>query len=59
MARGIAKWACKETTTSTNGNMWSRWFASSYDMSGSTGDKVISCSRNGGRSISSQGVSPK
>ena len=59
MARGAAKWACKETTTSASGSMWSRWFASSYDMSGSTGDKVISCSKHGGRTISAQGVSPK
>lgn len=59
MARGVAKWACKETTTSTNGSMWSRWFASPYDMSGSTSDKVISCSKRGGAAISAQGVSPK
>lgn len=44
MARG-GKWACKETTTYDNGNMWSRWFASSYDMSSSIGDKTIQCSR--------------
>lgn len=59
MARGIGKWACKETATMKDGSMWARWFASSYDMSGSTGDKVISCSKHGGRTISTQGVSSK
>ena len=60
MARGGGKWACKETSTQTDGSMWSRWFASPYDMSGATGNKIVSCSRRGGNAISVQsGVSPK
>lgn len=61
MARGGPKYQCKETTTSSNGSMFSRWFGSSYDMSGVTDSKVISCTRfNGGRpAMSSSAISPK
>ena len=51
MARGGGKWACKETTTQVDGSMWSRWFASPYDMSGSTAHKTTQCSRRGATGI--------
>lgn len=60
MVRSAAKWACKETSSLKNGDKWMRWFGSSYDMSGMSGDKVISCTRHGGMKASSnQGVSSK
>ena len=61
MARGAAKFQCKETTTNANGSIFARWFGSSYDASGVTDNKVISCTRfNAGRSVmSSMTGSPK
>ena len=60
MVRSIAKWACKETSTMGNGDTWARWFGSTYDMSGVSGNKIVTCSRRGGAKVtSSQGVSSK
>ena len=59
MARGGGKWACMETTTRLDGSKFARWFAAPFDMSGTKGDKVISCSVRGGGAISAQGLSSK